>query len=113
MIIASAIRLNDGSVFVGMRHDSAYLNMLAIRKIDEDNLDKIDFYMKGAEFGFITDKLVFLDRADAYDEAVSCGQVSKDIRESNEKALLESGTRTILISEDLWPEKYGDKKCKK
>lgn len=45
------------------------------------------------EQGFLTEKGEFLDRYEAYDEAVHCGQIA-DKRKSNEAK--------ELFSEDLW-----------
>jgi hypothetical protein len=85
MIVASAILLTDGRVFVGKRHNdcfSAYKKILQLEEPDES--------IRNAVQGFITDKLDFCGREEAYYYALSCGQLE------NEKET------PCLMSEDLW-----------
>jgi len=116
MIICSAVRLKDGSVFVGKRHGDAYTNALKLLKANEDDMNLLDSLFAGSEFGFITDGLVYLDRYDSFDEAVKCKQVSSDLASMENFTKLnkifrlvvrddeQSIKRIPLISEDLWPE---------
>lgn len=98
MIIASAIKLNDGRIFVGSRHGDCYAKMkeLGVPKEDCNN---------GAIQGFINDYLYFLDRTEAYYIAFKNGQCGK--HEYNENChpdlkVKKEDWKPILISEDLW-----------
>ncbi len=86
MIIASAIKLKDGRVFVGKRHGSC------LRFMKDNGLERENAI--GCIQGFITDRLVFLNREEAYYEALSCDQC--EVKEYPEEK------SPILISEDLW-----------
>jgi hypothetical protein len=84
MIVASAIKLADGRVFVGKRHGDCYRNYKLINH--EEKPDGTTFKVVQ---GFINDRLQFLDRSQAYVEAVVCGQC-------------EDKGYPFLLSEDLW-----------
>jgi len=100
MIIASAIRTPDGSVFVGKRHGDCYKNMKIILGMSEPDERSVR-----ATQGFINDKLEFLTRTEAYYEAFSCGQCK-------ERVYIDLGIEGLhipkedwkpwLASEDLW-----------
>jgi len=104
MIISSAIKLSNGSVFVGKRHGDCYQ---AIRYITQDKES-----CKGSIQGFLTDKLEFLNREEAYYHAFACGQCKEQMfnQELYEKCLMtgldiprsESDWIPTLASEDLW-----------
>jgi hypothetical protein len=84
VIIASAIRLPNGSFFVGKRHGDCYLNMKKILHLDKPNETTVK-----SEQGFINHKLQFLTREEAYMEAVENKQCEKK-------------SYCWLASEDLW-----------
>lgn len=84
MIIASAIKLTDGRVFVGKRHGDCYSNYKLITKSDKPDGRTLNAFQ-----GFINDRLEFLLRDEAYHEALACGQIE------------DSGIE-LLYSEDLW-----------
>lgn len=89
MVIASAIKLNNGSVYVGKRHSDCYEHVFDINVkagMDYETAKQLHF---NCEQGFITDKLVFMSRARAWDEGYVCKQFVDT--EYNE-----------LYSEDLW-----------
>jgi hypothetical protein len=81
MIIASAIKLSDGRVFVGKRHGDCFK---AIVFFTGDRMNRV-----GSTQGFINDKLQFLDRGLAYLEALENKQCEKK-------------EYYWLASEDLW-----------
>jgi hypothetical protein len=107
MIIASAIKLSDGSVFVGKRHGDCYYNMKVILKLEKPNQCAVK-----AIQGFINDKLQFLNRENAYYEALENNQCAEQIKPSKER--LEAINKMFidgnpkfewkpqLASEDLW-----------
>lgn len=84
MIIASAIKLPDGRVFVGERHGDCFQNMKTILRLDKPDKTAIK-----SQQGFINDKLEFLTREEAYEEAL----VNKQCEIKGHK---------WLSSEDLW-----------
>ena len=100
MIIASAIKLTDGRVFVGKRHGDCFNNMHSILNPDHA--------LTGGErptCGFINDRLQFLDRIEGYYEAYDCGQCKKqEYRPCEIKGLdISAGEwHPFLASEDLW-----------
>ena len=100
MIVASAIRLANGSVFVGKRHGDCYLNAKTIL-----GLEKPDETTFSAEQGFINDKLQFLSRTEAYYEAYENGQC-REKKYVNLKIkgleMAERDWKPILSSEDVW-----------
>ncbi len=67
MIIASAIKLSSGMVFVGKRHGDVVENIHFILK------DTSDDCFNDCITGFINDNLQFLNRAQAYYEAFEAG----------------------------------------
>lgn len=105
MIIASAIKLVDGTVYVGKRHGDCFQNYKLINKLEESDGCTFD-----AIQGFINDKLEFLTRTQAYYESYSCGQCKKKEYDKDfyDKAkgtcwyITEEEYYPILFSEDLW-----------
>jgi hypothetical protein len=93
MIVASAVRLKNGSVFVGKRHSDCFASIMLILK---DNKAHI-----GSMQGFITDELNFLTRVEAYYEALACKQCKETILEDTEDDEKEIW-KCSLSSEDLW-----------
>jgi hypothetical protein len=87
MIIASAIKLADGQIFLGKRHGDA---IFAAHKIL--GLDHVSF----VEDGFLTSGFQFLDRKEAYKYAKKTGQFKR----------MDTGNHVYrgkeLFSEDLW-----------
>ena len=99
MIVASAVRLKDGRVFVGKRHGDAYVKMIEL------GIPKEDCECEATQ-GFISDLLIFYDRTDAYYIAFYYGQCDEQKYnptlyakglESNEE-----DWKPSLSSEDLW-----------
>ena len=90
MIIAAAIQLRNGEVYVGKRHGDCLKNCLEInRRAGVLSDTEILALHKNCAQGFITDKLCFLTRDEATFEAKKCNQIaSTDIGS--------------LLSEDLW-----------
>ena len=92
MIVASAIKLSDGRVFVGKRHGDCFKNLMSISialGMDEEAARRLHF---NCTQGFITDELAFLDREQAYFEAGKCDQFKNK----------EVPATAYLISEDIW-----------
>lgn len=88
MIIASAIKLTDGRVFVGKRHGDCFKNIIVLHikiGMDEEEARKLHF---NCTQGFINDKLCFLTRREAAQEAEESDQWI--------------ATSDLLLSEDLW-----------
>lgn len=88
-IVCAAVKLLDGRVFVGMRHDECYKAILKCN----GNFDDFKAHINSTA-GFMTNRCRFLNRKTAYEFAERSGQ------------LLCPGLHTadnkILISEDLW-----------
>ena len=88
MIIASAIKLTDGRVFVGKRHGDCFRNVISLHtKIGMSEEDARRLHLNCIQ-GFITEALLFMNRDTAVEEARACGQYS--------------GESNLLLSEDLW-----------
>jgi hypothetical protein len=77
MIVAAAIRAKNGCVWLGKRHCHILADAAGS--------------LKGCPQGFINDRGCFLDREEAAQEALACGQI-KQLRYNSTK----------LYSEDLW-----------
>lgn len=98
MIVASAVRLKDGRIFVGSRHGDCYAKMksLGIPK-DECN--------SGAVQGFVDDYLNFMNRNQAYYYALDYDQCEEKYFNPELAKLTdlkEEDWKPILASEDLW-----------
>jgi hypothetical protein len=91
MIIAAAIQLKNGQVFVGKRHSEAKMN--AINILGKDNYSGED-----VKTGFITTNLKFLDRKEAYLLATNNGQYRNE--ETRKTLGVNNGKK--LCSDDLW-----------
>lgn len=92
MIVAYAIKLSDGRVFVGKRHGDCFKNLMAISiasGMDGEQSRRLRF---GCIQGFITYGLVFMTREQAYFEAGKCNQFKNK----------EIPHMAYLISEDVW-----------
>ena len=98
MIIASAVKLSNGKVYIGKRHGDCY------QQIKSLGLSK-ELCRKSTQ-GFITDDLMFLNREDGYYHAYENKQCDK--QEPFEANFCEGLYRPIeewracLFSEDLW-----------
>ncbi len=95
MILAAATKFRIEAtgrnvVLCGARHADIYEQLEALEFGPKEGYKEL-------EQGFITHEGKFLSRPDAWDHAVSCGQVPYKIRRQREEA----GTRQ-MISEDLW-----------
>ena len=90
MLVASAIQLTTGEVYVGKRHCDCFSNLIEINRLTGkytgEELMKLHI---GCTQGFITDNLVFLNRYQAEHHAWKCKQITDT--KYNE-----------LLSEDLW-----------
>ena len=78
MLVNSAIKLENGFIYIGKRHCD-----ILISNISVDFTNSIQ--------GFVTESGKFLDRKQAYNEAVKCNQIKHGKMISK-----------ILTSEDLW-----------
>lgn len=98
MIIASAVKLKDGRVFVGKRHGDCYAKMAEL-KMDQKDCNH------GATQGFITEYLLFLNREYAYYEALNNNQCEKQEYNGNchpDLRVEKEHWKPCLISENLW-----------
>lgn len=90
MIIASAIKLTNGEIYVGKRHCDCFAHVIDLNRktnlYSEAELMKLHF---NCVQGFINSSLRFLNRAEAEYEAFECKQITET--QTNE-----------LLSEDLW-----------
>lgn len=89
MIVASAIKLINGEVYVGKRHSDCFYNLVELNRktglYSEDELRKLHF---NCCQGFINSSLLFLTRDDVAIEAYECKQIDY--------------IANLLLSEDLW-----------
>jgi len=76
MIIASAIKLTNGEVYVGKRHSDCFHNVIEINRktamYSEQELMKL--YLN-CQQGFVNNSLRFLTRTEAAIEAHECNQI--------------------------------------
>ena len=84
-IISSACKLND-KIYTGFRHSDCFKKMFADGAAFADK----PFIVQG----FMDEDGNFLNRKEAFERAVECGQI-KDEGETPENR--------ILVSEDVWP----------
>jgi|WetSurMetagenome_2_1015567.scaffolds.fasta_scaffold06619_9 hypothetical protein len=112
MIIASAIKLKNGKVYVGKRHGDCFKNIIEIyQRIGMDYEEARQLHFNCTQ-GFINDKLEFLDRTQAYYEALECLQCKEQkynvefqklCKEHNNGLHIEENNwKPCLCSEDLW-----------
>lgn len=108
MIVSSAVKLANGSVYVGVRHGDCFQHIFEINKLvgmETEEARKLHF---DCVQGFINDKLVFLTREQAYYEAYECGQCKEQSYETMFARYIKGLTITkenwkpCLFSEDLW-----------
>jgi hypothetical protein len=100
MIIASAIKLPDGRIFVGKRHGDAIRNVISILALPESNTHVIV-----ADDGFITSDLKFLNREEALVYAKKNGQYKREelwFKAYPEEIVYNGYSGSELFSEDLW-----------
>lgn len=93
MIVASAIRLENGSVYVGKRHSDCFRNIIEINTKAGTSYDDSRKFHFNCEQGFLTDSLMFLTRSEAYNEARKYGQC---------KEIFSDTDNIELLSENLW-----------
>jgi hypothetical protein len=94
MIIASAVRLPDGQVFVGKRHGDA-----GRQAIDILGLGRVSY----SDDGFITSGLRFLNRKEALVYAKEHGQFKRyELCNKDENGNFYGYDGDELFSEDLW-----------
>ncbi len=89
MIKLAAIKLENGTVLTGLRHDRIF------RKAKEDGLNRLEV-IRG-EQGFVDDKGNFLNRQDAAKHALECKQV-----EIGKAVVRHEFNGRDLYSEDLY-----------
>lgn len=89
MLIASAIKLTTGDIYVGKRHSDCFRNLMELNRktglYSEEDLRKLHF---NCTQGFINSNLYFLTRAEAAVDAYESSQIDH--------------VATLLLSEDLW-----------
>jgi hypothetical protein len=95
MIIASAVRLPDGQVFVGRRHGDA-----GRQAVELLGLDRVSY----SDDGFITSGLRFLNREEALVYAKEHGQFRRYElwHNKDENGNFNGYDGDELFSEDLW-----------
>ncbi len=86
LICAAAIKLSDGRIFIGMRHDECYKDILRA-----EIAERAVILRKNCVQGFMTNRCKFLNRKEAYKFAIETGQLIEEYEEGN-----------VLVSEDLW-----------
>lgn len=97
MIIASAVRLKNGKVYIGKRHGDCY-----------EQIKSLGFEQsicKESAQGFITDGLEFLNREDGYYHAFKNNQCKEQLPFASHIKGLECSVedwKACLFSEDLW-----------
>ena len=95
MIIAAAIRIKNANAAGGFtvipcwRHHMGYAILHELRPDDKLHI--------GAEEGFINHRGEFLNRDDAYNHAIECGQIPAELRHLKSERHEEA-----LFSEDLY-----------
>ena len=98
MIIASAVKLDTGKVYIGNRHGDCYSQIESFGLSLSICKDSIQ--------GFITDELVFLDREQAYYHAFASNQCEEQTPIDKEYCLglsiKKENWKPCLISEHLW-----------
>lgn len=102
IIVAAAVRLADGRVFVGKRHNDCFNAIISIYEHMGMGWDKSRWLHIGSIQGFVTDRLEFLSREDALEVAVAAGQCLPKKAPPAFCPGLETQHRAILMSEDLW-----------
>ena len=90
MIVAAAIKTQDGKLFVGKRHNNCITNAFNILMALETTGDNAKNIIVNSKQGFLTDKGEFLTREEAYKHAQEAKQTNL-MRVSH-----------VLTSEDLW-----------
>lgn len=90
MIVASAIKTEDGRLFVGKRHSDCFANARKIYESFNITDEVIKKILLSCSQGFLTDSTAFLTREEAYEHAVYIHQI-EDYK-----------INKYLISEDLW-----------
>jgi hypothetical protein len=101
MIVSSAVKLEDGRVFVGRRHGDCYTHMMEILQLTLNELP-----LDNSIQGFLTDKGQFLNRQVAYWIALDCEQCKEQFWTGKKYFNLEPTPKEewkpMLISEHLW-----------
>ncbi len=90
MIVASAIKTEDGRLFVGKRHSDCFANARKIYESFNITDDVIKKILLGCSQGFLTDSTAYLTREEAYEYAIFIHQIE------------DKGINKCLISEELW-----------
>jgi len=105
MIVASAIKLVDGRVYVGKRHGDCFKNLAIIFiKTGMSAEEAIKIHL-GCKQGFINDSLEFLTREEAYYEAFNCRQCKEQHYVETRIqgfTITAENWKPCLFSEDLW-----------
>ena len=89
MIICAALKIKGTDSVIGcIRHGNGYASLHAINP---------NIGMSQVEEGFLTNKGEFLNRTEAFEHAMNCGQTSATTRQYKRDQ-----HETELYSEDLW-----------
>ena len=89
MLVASAIKLTSGEVYIGKRHSDCFHNLIELnRKTNKYSEDELMKLLIKCMQGFINSSLHFLTREEAAIEAFECKQIDYIAK--------------LLLSEDLW-----------
>lgn len=81
MLVASAVKLSDGRIFTGKRHNDCFALIM------ENGISKEE--CRGHIQGFVDGRFQFLTRSQALAEAIRCRQLKREVQGE-------------LSSEDLW-----------
>ena len=92
MVICAAIKIND-TVICGYRHEDCYETLHKLNSDLSLQARKIDAVIDG----FLVTGNKFMDRFEAYEEAIRCGQLSAANREYKAEH-----KENMLFSEDLY-----------
>jgi hypothetical protein len=104
MIVSSALKLPSGDIIVGLRHGDCYWMMKHLGYSIKESQQGIQ--------GFITEKGIFMDREEAYYEALKYNQcklqtydkeyMDKCLESNNGLYISEADYHPELFSEDVW-----------
>lgn len=87
-VVCAAIRAEDGSLLLGIRHYSADMHAQIASRVDGEKFK----HRHGDDQGFVDQKGQYMTRKVAWEIAESAGQVQR----------LDSSDAAILYSEDLY-----------
>lgn len=102
LVVAAAVMLGDGRVFVGKRHNDCFQAVATVYQRIGMEWDDARLMHIGCVQGFITDHLEFLSREEALEVAIAAGQCLPKEAPPAFCQGSEGMHSAILMSEDLW-----------